>query len=128
MKFSEYKYERPDLELLKKEVEDLLETLSGEITLDQEIEIINEVFNLQDEVDTMAELVGIRHSINTKDEFYEKEQDFFDENGPVIQQFNQLFMAKLLVSKNKAGLIEEFGGLLFQQAELEMKTFKPEIK
>ena len=127
MKFSEYKYERPDLELFKKEMEDLLETLSGDITLEQEIEVINEVFGLQDELSTMGGLASVRQSINTKDEFYEKEQDFFDQNGPIMQEYNQRFIDKFLASKNKEGLVEEFGSLIFEQAELEKKTFKPEI-
>ena len=127
MKFSEYKYERPDLELYKKEMEDLLETLSDDISLEQEIEIVNEVFALQDELSTMGALASVRQSINTKDEFYEKEQEFFDQNGPIMQQYGQMFNDKLLTSKNRKGLEEEFGALLFEQAELEKKTFKPEI-
>jgi M3 family oligoendopeptidase len=127
MKFNDYKYERPDLELFKVQMEDLLETLSGVVTIDQEIEIINEVFSVQDEMDTMNQLVGIRHSVNTKDEFYDKEQEFFDKNGPVMQEYEQMFIDKLLSSKNKEALLEEFGKLLFEQAELQKKTFKPEI-
>jgi M3 family oligoendopeptidase len=127
MKFNEFKYERPDLELFKKEMEDLIETLNGEVSIEQECAIVLEVFELQEELDTMGTLVSIRHSINTKDEFYEKEQEFFDENGPIMQQYNQLFVAKLLESKNRKALEEEFGTLMFEQAELEKKTFKPEI-
>ena len=127
MKFNEYKYERPDLELYKKEMEDLLETLKSGVTLDQEIEIINEVNKLDDEISTMASIASVRHSVDTKDEFYEKEQDFFDENGPIIQESGQKFMYAMLASKNRKGLEEEFGVLLFEQAELQVKTFKPEI-
>ena len=127
MKFNEFKYERPDLELFKKEMEDLIETLSGDVSVDQESAIIYEVFEIQEDLDTMATLVSIRHSINTKDEFYEKEQDFFDENGPVMQEYQQLFMNKILESKNRKALEEEFGTLMFEQAELEKKTFKAEI-
>lgn len=127
MKFNEFKYERPDLELFKKEMEDILETLNGDVTLEQELEIIEEVFELQQELDTMATLVSIRHSVNTKDDFYEKEQDFFNEQGPILQQYNQMFVEKLLDSKNRDGLEQELGTLIFEQAELERKTFKPEI-
>lgn len=127
MKFNDYKYERPDLELFKKQMEDLLETLSGDITLDEEIEIINEVFGIQDGIDSMASLVSVRHSVNTKDEFYDAEQEFFDKNGPVIQEYDQRFINSILSSKNKDGLVDTFGTLVFEQAELQKKTFKPEI-
>jgi len=127
MKFNDYKYVRPDLDLFKQQMEDLLDTLSGEITLNEEIEVINEVFALQDEMDTMNQLVGIRHSVDTKDEFYDKEQEFFDQNGPIIQEFEQMFIDKLLSSNNKKGLLDKLGNLLFEQAELQKKTFTPEI-
>lgn len=127
MKFSEYKYERPDLELFKQQMEDLLETLNSGVTVEQEIEIINEVFSVMDDIDTMQGLASVRHSVNTKDEFYEKEQEFFDLNGPIIQEYNQKFIDYLLASPNREGLEEEFGVLLFKQAEVEKKTFKPEI-
>lgn len=127
MKFNEFKYERPDLEIFKKQMEDLIETLNGDVTVEQECAIVHEVFELQEELDTMVTLVSIRHSIDTKDDFYEKEQDFFDENGPILQQYNQLFVAKILVSKNRKALEEEFGTLMFEQAELEKKTFSPAI-
>ncbi len=127
MKFSEYKYERPDLELYKSQIEDLLETLDSGVSLDQEIEIVREVFELQDEMDTMHQLVATRYSIDTRDKFYEEEQEFFDENSPILQEYDQKFIDRLLVSKNRKGVEEEFGTLLFEQAELKKKTFKQEI-
>lgn len=127
MKFNNYEYKRPDLEMFKKGMEDLLETLKDDVTLNQEIEILHEFFALQDEIDSMGQLVGIRHSLDTRDEFYEKEQEFFDQNGPIIQEYNQKFIDVILVSKNRDGLENEFGKLLFELAELEKKTFKPAI-
>ena len=127
MKFKDYQYKRPDLDIFKKEMEDLIETMKGEVTLEQEIQIVHEVFNLQDEISTMGSLVSIRHSVDTKDEFYEKEQEFLDQNGPIVQQYVQQFIMQLIQSKNREGLEEEFGKLMFEQAELQLKTFSPEI-
>jgi M3 family oligoendopeptidase len=82
---------------------------------------------LNDELDSMATLVSIRNSLDTKDEFYQKEQDFFDENGPKLQMYNNLFSKKLIQSKNRKYLEEKFGKLIFKQAELQEKTFAEEI-
>lgn len=127
MKFNDYKYIRPDLEVLKTKMTDFLELMKSNISLSEELDIIKAVFELQDEVDTMAALVSTRHSIDTRDEFYEKEQEFFDENGPHLQEFEQQFMKQLLASNNRAGLEKEIGSLIFKQAELAQKTFSPEI-
>jgi M3 family oligoendopeptidase len=127
MKFSDYKYERPDLDLYKKQMEDLLATLDSGVTLDEELQVIQEVFDLQDELSTMGGLVSTRNSINTTDEFYEKEQEFFNENMPHLQQYGQMFIMKMLNSKNREGLEKELGTLLFDQGELQLKTFSPEI-
>lgn len=127
MKFKDYKYERPELEQVKASLEKELELIGGNESLETEIKAIYKLFDLVDYVSSMGQLVGVRNSLDTTDEFYEKEQAFFDENGPVLQQYNHMLMEKMLGSKNRAGLEKEFGTLLFQRAELAKKTFKPEI-
>lgn len=127
MKFSEYIYKRPDLDVYKAQMNELLEALKKDLDVEEELKIIQKAFDLQDELDTMASLVSTRHSIDTRDEFYEKEQEFFNENVPHLQEYNQLFSKQLLNSKNRKALEKELGSLLFDQAELEMKTFSVEI-
>ena len=127
MKFNDYKYTRPNLDELKMTIEGLLEDIASGKDVKTELAAIKKVFAVQDDIDTMSQLVGVRHSVDTRDEFYKKEQDFFDENSPHIQQINQLFIDKLLASENREALEQELGSLIFAQAELEKKTFKPEI-
>ena len=33
----------------------------------------------------MSSLAYVRYTINTKDEFYDKENEFWDENNPIIE-------------------------------------------
>jgi M3 family oligoendopeptidase len=96
-------------------------------SLEEEINLVHQLFKLQDEIETMASLVSTRHSIDTRDEFYEKEQEFFNNVMPHLQQVQQAYMKQLLDSNNRKGLEKEFGTLLFEQAELAQKTFSPEI-
>lgn len=127
MTFSEYAYQRPNLEALKKELEEAIALVGENESLETEIKAIRRMNKIDDEVDSMFTLVSIRNSLNTKDEFYEKEQEFLDENGPILRQFSHQLMEKMLNSKHRAGLEKEFGELLFKQAEVQRKTFKPEI-
>lgn len=127
MKFNEYQYERPDLETFKREMEELLSLIGTDKDPSIEIEAIQKVFKLQDYIDSMMQLVGIRNSLDTKDAFYEEEQSFLDENSPHIQEMNQKFINKLLESSNRKALEDEFGTYIFDKYEVAKRTFKKEI-
>ncbi len=127
MKFEEFTYERPDLDAFKTKMNTVLDVIGSDVKIEEELTAIKKGFKLQDEINTLGQLVSVRNSIDTRDEFYDKEQTFFDENNPHLQQLDQLFMKKLLESKNREGLEKELGSLLFKKAELAQKIFTPEI-
>jgi len=127
MKFNDFKYERPDLSKIKKEYDELTKLVGSNESLETEVKAVRDRFNLDDEIDSMQTLVSVRNSVNTTDKFYEKEQDFFNENGPILQEMSNSFDKKLLLSNHRAGLVKEFGELMFKQIELSQKTFSPEI-
>jgi M3 family oligoendopeptidase len=127
MKFKDILYERPDLDEFQKRVKNLLEKIGEDVSYETEIKAIKEFFNLNDEIDSLITLVSIRNSLNTQDEFYEEEQNFFNEKIPQLQEYDHIFSAKLLKSKNRKLLEKELGALMFKQAELKQKTFDPSI-
>ena len=127
MKFKDFKYERPNVEEFNTKITSLLEKIGGDLSAEKEIEAIKEIFDLNDEMDSMITLVSIRNSLNTQDEFYEAEQDFFNNYVPELQQYQHIFSEKILTSKNRKALEKVFGELMFKQAELAQKTFDPKI-
>jgi M3 family oligoendopeptidase len=127
MTFNDFKYERPDLDKVKKALEEKLDLINTGKDLTTEIKAAYDLFKINDDVQSMGTLCAVRNSINTTDEFYEKEQEFFDENGPILREYEQRFLEKLLDSPHRAGLEKEFGKLMFDRGELARKTFKPEI-
>lgn len=127
MKFQDYKYSRPDLDKFKADMEQELALIGTDQEPQVEIEAIKKVFALQDYMDSMQQLVGIRNSLDTKDAFYEDEQSFFDEQSPHIQEMNQKFINKLLASSNRKALEEAFGTYIFDKYEVAKRTFKAEI-
>jgi len=127
MKFQDYKYSRPNLDKFKKDMEEELALIGTGQEPKVEIEAIKKVFALQDYMDSMQQLVGIRNSLDTKDAFYEEEQSFFDEQSPHIQEMNQKFINKLLASTNRKALEEAFGTYIFDKYEVAKRTFKPDI-
>ncbi len=75
MKFSEMKYERPDAEKLKEELTALTEKLSSSESYEAAREVFLECEKLNKHIETLSTLVSIRHSIDTRDKFYEEEQN-----------------------------------------------------
>ena len=75
----------------------------------------------------METLVSIRHSIDTKDEFYEIEQNFMDENMPRYENMTTKFYKKLIQSKYQRELKEEWGEQLFNLANLQIEAFDEKI-
>ena len=58
------------------------------------------------EIGTNFSLAYARHTIDTRDEFYEKESDYLDEIGPALQEMGQKIDLALLGSKFRPQLEE----------------------
>ncbi|MCF6465248.1 M3 family oligoendopeptidase [Clostridium sp. Cult2] len=127
LKFKEYEYIRPDLNAIGKEFDDLLERFNNAETFKEQNDIMAKINKIRSNVETMGNLVYIRHSIDTLDEFYSKEQDFLDENMPLYQNVVSKFYKALVNSKFRKELEKVWGKQIFTLAELQLKTFSEEI-
>jgi len=127
MKFSEMPYARPDLEALKAQINAIAEKIEKAQSASEQIEAFYETEELGKEINTLGSLVYIRNTINTKDEFYDKEREFFDEIEPLIAEVSQKVDLALLASPFRAELERELGELFFKNLEISVRTFSPEI-
>ncbi|MBR3381572.1 MAG: M3 family oligoendopeptidase [Clostridia bacterium] len=127
MKFKEMTYVRPDAEKVKQELKELTEKLASAGDYEQARAIFFEKEEAEKQVMTMAELAMIRHSIDTRDEFYDGESTFWDGFGPELGEYQQAWTEELLKSPFRRDFEREFGTLMFVNAEIEIKSFSPEI-
>lgn len=127
MKFSEMKYERPSLDEAKKAFCELCEKLENAKTYDEAKALFLREEELSRHFETMATLASIRHSIDTRDEFYDAEMKFFNASVPELQEYTQKWTLAMLKSPFRDDFSAEYGDLMFKNAELELKTFSPEI-
>ena len=127
MKFNEYKYEHLDLEKIKKEFSELIESFEKAENMERQITAFDKIIKLRNHIETMQTLVSVRHSIDTNDEFYDKENEYMDEISPILFGFTNDFYKALVNSKFKDELIQKYGKFLFDLAENTLKTFSPEI-
>ena len=127
MKFSEMKYERPSLDEAKKELSSLIAHLENAASYEEAKKVFLEKETFTKHVETMGTLASIRHSIDTRDEFYDAEVKFFNAAGPELQEYFQKWTEAMLKSPFRADFEKEYGDLMFKNAELDLKSFSPEI-
>lgn len=127
LKFSDYEYIRPDFDEIEKVVKEQTEKVKNAEHVNAAHEAYQRFSYALESADSMITLASIRNSINTKDEFYEKEIEFIQENSPHIEGSVVEFKKALLESKFREQLEEKLGKYLFQQYENDLLTFKPEI-
>ncbi|MCR4577248.1 MAG: M3 family oligoendopeptidase [Clostridiales bacterium] len=127
MKFSEMPYVRPDPETIKKRTAEYTEKLKNAKSYEEARAVFLAYQEEYKKEDTMISLVYIRQSIDTRDAFYNDEKDFWDENLPEIEEYEQEWIKALVESPFRKDFEAEYGDLMFVKAEMEKKTFSPEI-
>ena len=127
MKFSEMPYERPDLDAVKKQYSALTERLKAAGSYEEARTVFLEKEELDKHVQTLATLSHVRHSIDTRDAFYDAEAKFWNAAEPELQEYTQAWTRAMLDGTFRAQFAAQFGELMFVNAEIELKTFSPEI-
>lgn len=129
----EFKY-LEDVELETPDKEDILlqahaidEKLKEAKTAQEAISSVREYFTFQDDIHTMASLIYIRHTIDTRDKRYDELNNLLNEISPEIDEATNQIDNDILNSPFRKELEERFSDLLFRQMELSNKTFSSEI-
>ena len=127
MKFKEMPYKRPALDEVTAKLTNMIEKLQAA----QDYGQAKEAFLLWEEenrhLQTMGTLASIRHSIDTRDPFYEAEDTWWNQTSPQLEEYNQKWLDVMLCSPFRPDFEEEYGKLVFLNAEIAKKTFSPEI-
>ena len=118
MKFSEMPYVRPDAEALKKELAALTERLKNAATYEEAREAFLEEQRVSRSMETQATLASVRHSIDTRDAFYDGEEKFWNNVGPELEEYEQAWKAAMLDSGFRKEFTAEYGDLLLLNAEI----------
>lgn len=127
MKFNDYTYERPEYELFKKDFLHLVETLKTAESLDEVKEAIDAVSDLTSSLDSMATLASIRYSIDTTDEFYTEEDNYWNEYSPYYQELTTIYYKAVLDSPFIEELKEDYPRTFFQNMAFELQAFDPSV-
>jgi len=127
VKFKDMPYERPDIEAAKKAMTEVTEALKNAKSYEEAKAAFLKEEELTAHFSTMFCLSYIRHSIDTRDSFYDEEQKFFNTAMPEMAEYGQLFTLAMLESPFRKDFEEEYKGPMFLNAEIDLKSFSPEI-
>ena len=127
MKFKDYKYERPNYEEIKKSFLELVDKIKNASTYDEQKLHINQLNNIRKHIETMSTLASIRNSINTADEFYDEEQNYWDEQGPLYTELSSDFYKVIVNSKFNDEIKKDYSEQFYKICEYSLKSFSPEI-
>jgi len=127
MKFSQMQYVRPEFEEVNEKMKGLLQRFRDTESAEAAIAVYMEIDAFSAHVGSMFALGYIRHSLDTTDEFYDKENDYLNDTQPLLMPIMQELMMALLASPFRKDMEAAWGTLLFDKAEMKLKTFKPEI-
>lgn len=82
LKFCEMPYERPDGETLKKSIAALTARLTDAQSYDEARSVFLEKETLFKHIQTLSTLAEVRHTIDTRDAFYDEETRFWNQLSP----------------------------------------------
>ena len=127
MKFSELPYKRPALDPIDEKYASLPAQMEAAENLETLLSLLKEFEAFVSEVMTMYNLSYIRHTVDTRDAFYEQENAYYDACLPYFEQLRNEICRALTVSPFRRELERELGPAFFRNAELSMQAFAPEI-
>lgn len=127
MKFKDMPYERIDFTKAKAELSEIMEKSKAAKSGEEQFEIHKEFYQLNDKIQTQVTLCSIRHTIDTTDEFYEKEQNYYDEQIPEYSNMCVEYQKILFHSPYRQVLEEKIGQVAFKNMEIAMKSVSEEI-
>lgn len=127
MVFSKMEYKRIDYDKSREAFETILNEFKAADTVEAQLAAIRRYFDFKIEIESMTTIANIRHTINTLDKFYSAENDYYDETSPKFEAFQKEFNKVITTSKFRPELEKKLGGLLFKNAEINLKTLDEKI-
>ncbi|KGA95549.1 oligoendopeptidase F [Alkalihalobacillus alcalophilus ATCC 27647 = CGMCC 1.3604] len=125
--FENYTYERPNVQSVKEDFKLLLKEFTDATNVKAATTALEKINQFRSKLSTMYTLTYIRSSIDTNDDFYQKERDFFDEISPELDELNTALYQELIKSPCREALEKKWGAQLFDIADFQIKSFSPEV-
>lgn len=126
-KFSELTYTRPDIKAIQKKIKAITARLKKAKTyaeLKEGIEAFEKEFSA---FTLQTSIASIRHTLDTRDEFYDAESKWMDKNAPLVSA-SMLGLIKILLNKKwEKELRADYGDELIEGLDRSRRSFSPKL-
>ena len=127
MKVSEIPYERYTVEQAKQAAQGIIERIKNARTA-EEIKAARDDFNaLSEQIETASSLANCRFTLNTRDEFYNAEMDYYDSAAPLFAKIQNEYERAMLSSPLRAEAEKLINPRVFKAFEISQKTFSDDV-
>lgn len=121
--FSSLSYERPDFEAAKSYFAKLNERVQAASSFEELKKLIEEEEKYSSKISTMTTIASIRHTVDTSDEFYDKEDEYINNAYPELLPSLQAYRFSLLNSPFKEEIDREYGEFFLKSVKLSFDAF-----
>lgn len=127
MKVSGIPYERYTVERAEKEINAVIEKIKEASSAVDLVSARDEFNRINEEIETSASIANCRFTLNTADEFYNEEMDYYDESSPLFSKFSNEYEKAMLESPFRAEAEKIINPRVFKGFEISQKTFSDEV-
>ena len=125
--FRDLKYTRPDLDKFTETIKNARLRLMTAKTIEAADEALGEYEIAISSFDTQYALCQILHDLDTSNEFYNDEIEFFDEASARVQELSSALLSGLLTSPCAESLKAKYGPMIFRKAKNQKEIISSEI-
>ena len=122
-RFKDLPYVRPDFAKVKTELAAITENMKNAASYEEAKAAYFDFESIMSDLRDAYTIVSIRHTVDTRDKFYDDENEFLSEAFPELSPYTVAFSNALYDGKFKADFEKEFGKQLLSMIELERKSF-----
>ena len=127
MKVSEMPYKRITVEEFKEQAEKIIAKIKA-AKCAMDLKNARDEYNaISVEIETACALANCRFTLNTRDEFYNAEMDYYDNAMPLFSEIENEYKKAMLDSPYREEAEKLINPRVFKGFEISLKTFSPEI-
>ena len=127
MKFKDMPYQRVDFEQVEKEMRGLMEAFQNAGSGEEQFKVHQKYYELTDRIGTQMTIAHIRYDVDTTDEFYDKEHEYYNEKSPIYHNLVLEYEKLLYASPYRDYLEGKIGAVAFKNMELSRKAMDEKL-
>ncbi len=127
MVFRDYEYRRPDTDAVVASYGELAQKVAAAADYAAVRECVERHEKLFGAFYTQRTLAEIRHTVDTRDKFYDDENKFFADESPRVEQAQSVFALALLASPFLPQLKKDYPAVVFDKLAMKTKTISAAV-